>query len=375
MNSVTYNKYLKYKDDINKSYNKKFKKVRIGAYIFSIFGNIISVFFAYFFFATLFSTAMFNISGVGVTIGIISFLSLFEYIKRYVFDIFSSNYLKDNKNIFAKNKISFLLMTLLIVSSSFFFSLNGAQDMVNKDKLITSNNEKSIQIKIDSLNNYYNVEIIKPVKSENSKLLEQKDKITEQQSKLISNRTNISRLDGQIKSLNDQISNNKVLITKYEKHRDSVINETKIKEYSILNSKKSDNRISIIYFLILSTLIETIILMGVYYNRYYEYKSMKEYEETIINTVEFKKWRMCHDVLNLIFSYGDIKINESLPSTNSLLEIVNINELKLKQKDLIDSFKIFSYLKIYESKGNKRLLKLNKSDAISLIDNYFDIKN
>jgi len=368
---ITNNKYQEFKNSINKSYSEKFNVIRISSVVFSFFGNITSIFFAFFFFLSLFSNILFNINPFYIGVGVVLFLGIFEYIKRYVFDLFSIELLKNNK--FNKNKIIFLITTLTMIGFSFFFSLNGAQRLVNKEIFIKEKIDYNITYKTDSINNYYMVNYIKPYQDENKLLIKQQAELTNQQTQLVNKGWNTSKVSNQLQIINDQISNNKNQITKYELERNSKINKLEISENNKLSSEQNKNNTNIFYFLFLSTIIELIIIAGVFYNRYYTFRTIKEYEDVTVNTLGYKNWKMYSEILDIIFS-KDIKINEYISSLNSILETIDANDLNISRNDLTKAFKTFNYLGITETKGPKRLLRMSKIKSEELLKKYFKIK-
>jgi len=368
---ITNKKYQEFKNSINKSYSEKFSVIRISSIIFSFFGNLTSIFFAFFFFLSLFTSILFNINMLWIGVGVVVFLVLFEYIKRYVFDLFSIELLKNEK--FNKNKIMFLIMTLVMVSFSFLFSLNGAQRLVNNETFINETISYNINSKTDSINNYYLINYIKPYQDENSNLISQQAELTNQQTQLVNKGWNTTSISEQLKSINEQIFTNKTKISKYEDERNFKIKNIINNENNILSKEKNKNNTNIFYFLFLSTIIELIIIIGVFYNRYYEHRTIKEYEEETVNTLAYKNWIMYSDVLNIIFS-KEIKKNEYIPSANSILETIDANDLNISKSDLTKCFKTFNYLGISETKGPKRLLRMSKTKSEELLKNYFKIK-
>ena len=368
---ISNNKYQEFKNSINKSYSEKFKVIRISSIIFSFFGNITSIFFAFFFFLSLFSTILFNINSLYIGIGVVLFLGIFEYIKRYVFDLFSIELLKNEK--FNKNKIIFLITTLVMVSFSFFFSLNGAQRLVNNESIIKEQINYNIKSKTDSINNFYFDNYIKPYQDENMNLISQQAELTNQQSQLVNKGWNTTKVSKQLQTINEQIFTNKSKISKYENERNSKISKLETSEQNKLTSEQNKNNTNIFYFLLLSTIIELIIIAGVFYNRYYTFRTIKEYEDETVNTLAYKNWKMYSQILDIIFS-KDIKINEYVSSLNSIMETIDANDLNISKSDLTKSFKTFNYLGITETKGPKRLLRMSKTKANELLKNYFNIK-
>jgi len=369
---ITINKYNNYIKNINKTYSEKFSTIRILTVIFSIFGHITSIFFAFFFFKDLFSSSAFSVSGLWVTIGIIFCLSIFELLKRYVFDLFCIQYTNQRK-ILGKGKLSFLIITFIIISSSFLFSLSGARTFVNNDNKINVKNETSINQKTDSLKREYNV-LISPLISENKISVDQKTELINQQNIYINSGKNVSKINEQIKQINIQINNNKNKISSYENKRDIELKIISDKSNKKLYNDISNNNLSIVYFLIFCSLIELIILSGVYYNRLYQYKSFKEYEDSVVNTLNYKNWKAYNMIIDIIFSKGDIKINEQIPAASSILEIIDFKNIEISKKELDNCFKILSYLKICETNGKRRILKVTKENSKTLLNEYFNIK-
>ena len=368
---ISNKKYQDFKNSINQSYSEKFKIVRFSSLIFSFFGNITSIFFAYFFFLSLFSTILFNINIFLIGVGVVLFLGIFEYIKRYVFDLFSIELLKNEK--FNKNKIFFLITTLLMVGFSFFFSLNGAQRLINNETFIEEKIDYNINYMTDSINNFYLINYIKPYQEENRNLIIQQAELTNQLTHLVNKGWNTTKVSNQLNSINNQINNNKEKIAVYELERNNNIKKIEISEKKTLSTEQNKNSTNIFYFLFLSTIIELIIIAGVFYNRYYTFRSIKEYEDETVNTLAYKNWKMYSDILDIIFS-KDIKINEYLSSTVSILETIDANDLNISKTDLTKCFKTFNYLGITETKGPKRLLRQSKKKSEELLKTYFKIK-
>lgn len=374
MKNITYNRYQKFKEAFNKTYSERFSGTRNGLFIFSIFGNIASIFFAYFFFMDIFSNTHFNVSPMIIATGIIGFLTLLELIKRYVFDIFSVNIIKHKMKFFTSSKISFLFMTLALIVMSFIFSLNGAQKLVNREKSIVEDNQGAIEQKVDSINTYYLNTYINPKLKENDNLVKQRDKDLDYLNNgSWKSNTERNNINNRIASVDKRIKTNDSIINYYNVEKTTTINEIKNSENTSLLSNQLKNNVNILYFLILSTIIEIIIMIGIYYNRYYEDATVREYEQTVINTSQFKKWQISNLILDLIFNYGDIRVNDPLPAFKSIVEVIQTNDLDIPEKTLKDTMKIFTFLKISETRGNKRILKVDRENAQIIINNYYKI--
>lgn len=375
MKHISYNKYLKFKEDLNKSYSQKFSAIRKGSVAFSLFGNAASIFFAYFFFVSIFSTTMYNINPLVLGIGVVGFLTLFEFVKRYVFDIFSINVIKLKSKFFKSSKISFLFATLILIAFSFMFSLNGAQKLVNKEKQNIEITQNNIQEQVDSVNTYYLETYINAKSEENKSLIDQRQKDLDYlDNGFWKSNTERNNVNERITNVDKRIGVNDSIIAYYNAEKNKIIDEIKQSENSTLLSDQLQNEINIIYFLLLSAIIEIIIMVGIYYNRKYENVVIKEYEDEIVNTAQFKKWKLSNSILETIFNYGDIRVDEPLPSIKSITEVIEANEMPITKKELDDTLKIFKFLKISETRGSRRYLKMDINEAKFTLNNYFKIK-
>lgn len=373
-NNVSHEFYERMKKkSIEKSYAHRFKFIKFIMIVGSFFGNFASIFFAFFFFTSLFTSSLISIGGMGLTIGIIGFLTLFEFLKRYVFDQFSHKFIINSRTLFTKKMSGFVASTLILIGFSFFFSMNGAQKFMNKDKEIQTEKRKNLESETDSISSYYMSEYIKPIKEENKEYLKQKSEVLRQRNEWVKKGWNTKSFDEDIDKLDDLIQQNKNKVSKYEDQREEKISEFK-EEYLKMIEKESDsNKMNIIWFLLISATIEILILSGIYFNRHYQSQVVKEYEKNVASTPNFKKWKKCMEILTMIYETG-VSVDEPISSTNEISELVNINDLNITRTDVEMAFKVFGHLKFYERNGNRRILKVEEENAKILLKNHFKIK-
>lgn len=372
-NYISHDEYLRIKErSVKKSYALRFKKLRLLAIVFSYFGHMASIFFAYFFFIKLFLGTAFAVNTIGLTIGIITFLILFEWVKRYTFDLFSLEYIKTSMKGIQKSMAGFIVITMTIISLSFFFSLKGARDIINNSDMIENLTQVDLTTKNDSINNYYFTQYIKPLKEENNQNLQQKSTLADQQSQLVTKGWSTTKIDDQIKEIDNQINKNKEDIKRYESQRDNKLSELKQQIENKSNQAQNKNQLGIIYFLCISFIIEFLIIIGVFYNRMYDAKVCEEFESDVMREPKYRRWLQIDSLMDLIF-HKEIQINDVLPSTAEFLEISKINEMNITEKDLEGCFKILSHLKIYERSGKNRTLKVDEKTARILLKEHFKV--
>ena len=368
---MSFDKYIELKGKtISKSYSERYKWVDKFMYAFSWFGNGVSVFLAYFFLQSLFN-ASFSIDASFTwmaTLGIIFFLSMFELLKRYVFSMFSLEFIKVQYKIFKRTMFSFIISVLLLLGGSMYLSLNGAQEFIDNQSLFEEQTSQVTKVNIDSVVNYYNNELIFPLREQNKKLTEQNDGYYETSTKMYSN-----RYTALINANNKKIESNTASIQKYELERDNKVNEIKQNNSNLLANNLENNKSNIITFILISLMIELIIIFGIYYDKYYDYRTVKEYEETVINTPEFKTWHKYNFLLELICN-ATKDIGNTLPSTANIIDMARISKSPVTTSEFNKFIKILYLLEIVTMEGNKRYLNIPYDNAKLLLKDYYGIK-
>ena len=369
---ISFEQYIKLKSEtMTKSYSQKFKWVDKFLYWFSWFGNGVSVFLAYFFMQAIFQSSFNDVKdSVFITLGILIFLTMFELLKRYIIAIFSNEVIKNNFNIFRSDMISFIGAVLLLALGSAYLSLSGAQKFVDNKQVFKTQTETSITGSVDSLNNVYLNNYIKPLKEENGRMENQNDELIKKTSR---NSTVIESNNNLIATNKNQIKENKEQIKSYEDRRDREIVIMRQEKSVKLNETLSSNSSNTIAFIIISALVELIILAGIYYDKYYRYKILEEYEKTVIDTPQFKKWHRFNFLLGLIYSKTN-EVGSQIPTTNGLMELAEINGDKLDKATLDKFIKVLYYLDIVRLEGNRRVLGMTQDNATQKLRDYFEIK-
>ncbi len=367
---ISFEKYVELKtDSLTESYVKRFKWIDKFLYWLSWFGNGVSVFLAFFFMQALFFSSFMEIgNSIFVTLGIIFFLTMFELLKRYVFGMFSKEYIKSKFHIFRKNMIGFIAGVLILVTGSFYFTLNGAMRFTDNKVAFTEKTETTITTQTDSLNTFYFNQYIKPLMDDNKILTEQNSSYTQQ----VAQATYKTKYMGLIEANNKKIESNKIQISNYEKRRDNEIAKLSDTQNKKLNESLDTNKSNVIAFLILSTLIEFIIMLGVYFDKFYRFKVTEEYEKTVVETAEFKNWYKFNEMLRVI--YARVKeVGDPIPTSVELTDLFDVGGSKIDKKSFDKFIKLLYYLDIVKLDGRRRVLNMKEEDGIKKLRSYFNI--
>jgi hypothetical protein len=372
---IEFETYLKLKNEtLSKSYTEKFKWVDKFLYWFSWFGNAVSIFLAFFFIQALFLSSFNDVKdSIIVTLGIVLFLTMFELLKRYVIAIFSSEVIKNKFHIFKLNMVSFIIGVFILSMGSIYLSLSGAKKFINNEVVFKTETETVISTNTENLINTYE-------NKKKSYVLdnEQLRTITNDlRTKLASTPVNYVSVRKDYQASIDKnvisIDNNQKQIDELDNELNIKIAELKTNENSKLIDKSSENKSNTIAFIIISALIELIILLGIYYDKYYDYKIIEEYEKTIIDTPGFKKWYKFNFLLKLIYSKTK-EIGAQIPSTNAIIELSDVGGSKIDKSTLDKFIKIIYYLEIVKLEGNRRVLNMNEEEGLRKLRDYFEIK-
>ena len=372
---VTFEDYIKLKtESLTKSYTEKFKWVDKFLYWFSWFGNGVSVFLAFFFVQAIFLSSFSDIKdSILITFGIIFFLIMFELLKRYVIAIFSSEIIKNKFKVFKLNMMGFVFGVLLLAGGSMYLSLSGAKKFVNNEQVFKVQTENVITTNIDSLTKVYENKK-RPYITDNEQLRtitnNLRQKLAETGVNYVTVRKqyqeSIDKNDGNIKS-------NQAEITRLDNELNLKITQFQDTQGTKLSESLNTNKSNTLAFIIISLFIEIIILLGIYYDKFYDYRIIEEYEKTVIETPGFKKWHKYNYLLGLIYSRTK-EIDEAIPSSNAIMEMAEVGGNKLDKATLERFIKILYFLEIVKLDGNKRILNMTEDEGVKKLRYYFDIK-
>ena len=357
-------------------FNQNYKNIDKVMFYLSIFGHVASIFLAYFFFYQLLNSVIEN--SIASSIASIIILVGIELIKRDIFNKWSIEYLK-YKKLFAKEVAVLTIASATIIGISFSSSIKGAKEFSSKTKKIETAKKESVNTYKDSLNNAYSLKI-KEIESETKSIKDKYELKDKEQAEIESNptltRTQKSRvkdlkadkltLKDDIKKNDDKIASlNKELEEKVTKYKDEVSSETDvIKEEGEKNS---------FLFIVISTAIELFILIGIFFNEFYKWKSYNDFKDKINKDENYQKWFMYNSIMESIY-LKDVKVNDRLPSNKAIMEFCRINGVNVIKRDVDECIKVLVSLKIIRNSGSAKYISKEREVAIDLLKNNFRIE-
>lgn len=370
--------YKKLEDVIkNQDFNSSYKSIDRVMFYLSIFGHVSSIFLAYFLVYKILSGAITDNTLI-VTIASIILLCGLELLKREIFDKFSLQQLKF-KSFLSKEVLPLLIFSTLIISLSFYASIKGAQEFSSKSKVIDEKSDNTIKLYEDSLTNIYNLKIVdveNDIKSIKIKI-EEKDK---EQTSIESNlpisyqqKNRVKDLKSEKLSLKSDISNYELDIKNNKDELSSKIKSYEDKVKVVSTTEKDENETNSFFFVMISTLIELIILAGVYFNKYFKFRSYSEFKSKIDRDPNYQKWLLYNSILDIIYT-PDTKINDKLLSTKNIIDLCKLNGIILLQKDIVSCFKLLGSINIVKSSGSVRYISKTKEIAYETLKTHFNVE-
>lgn len=339
------------------NFERNYHSINSTLYYSSYFGNIASVIFAYFFLSNIVEDMQQWFSGqmIIVSLMILIFLCGFELLKRFVFKRFVSNCLVSiTVNI---RMVLSLLFVFMLVSGSFYLSLNGAQRLVDRSQIISNNVDSLHKAQSDSIYITYQKEIDRLQSYIDINMANAKDRWKwglkqREEAQLI-------RWEGEIKEFRRLRRED---LEKFEKQ----FAERK----ESLTSKTTYNQWA---FVLIASFIEILILTGVGFNVYYLYYSCKQYERILSKNPNYFKYKIFVKLLGLLYQNGAKRAHETLTTFiefRDLVTMIDVGE-EVSESMLYNFLTVCNSLGITRVQGNKRLSLLSYEEATEKISKYF----
>ena len=344
--------------------------------LLSIFGHFASIFLAYFALSKVLGGVIEN-NPVVVIIASLIMLSGLELLKRDIFDKFSIQYLKVKA--FTKDVLPLFILSVTIIGISFYASIHGAQEFSSKSDIIEQDKKETINQFSDSLTKVYDTKLLvteNEIKSTKSKI-EMKDK---EQTDLESTQPLSRQQRQRVKDLKDERNVLREDIVKLEGDVSKVKKElaAKIKEHETeigaeTENKKKHNSSNSLAFVLISTLIELIILAGVYFNEYYKFRSYREFRDKLEKDPNYQKFMIYEQILEVIYS-EDTKMNQKLPSSKAIIDMCKVNDMIVLNRDITDFLKVMSGLGIIKVSGSAKYVNKQRDLSFEVLRKHFNVE-
>jgi hypothetical protein len=371
------NEYKKLEEKINnQNFNQGYKTINTVMLLLSIFGHFASIFLAYFALSRVLSGVIED-NFIAVFATSVIMLSGLELLKRDIFDKFSIQYLKAKA--FTKDVLPLFALSLLIIATSFYATIHGAGEFSSKEDVIEKDKKEVMVQYTDSLTKIYNVKIA-AVDSEiviTKGKIELKDKeqtdLESIQPPTRSAKQRIKDLKEEKKTFRDDVTKLEGDVTKIKTELTTIIKQKEVEIGSETEDKKKDNSSNSLAFILISTLIELIILAGVYFNEYYKFRSYREFRDKIEKDPNYQKWMLYDQILDIVYT-EDTKMNQKLPSNKGIIDSCKVSDIIVLPKDITNFLKVMGGLGIIKVSGSSRYINKQRDLAFEILRKHFNIQ-
>ena len=352
-------------------FGKDFKSLNMILRGLSIFGNIASIFLASFFLTELLQVAIEN----PIVYWIIAIVALsgLELTKREIFYRFSRDFIR-TKTIFKAAVLPMLFFTMMLISLSFYSSLSGSQKFSSKTDLIEVATVEKVDTFKDSTNLYYQNKI-DVLESQNADLFEANKKTDQQIETLLEEHPTWANTakklrDGKTEN-NTQIEKNDTKIKEIKAERDSVISEYTEDVEGKSNEEKDKNKNDSLIFILISTLIEFLILIGIYFNNVYNFRSYRDTKQRLLSDDNYRLYHEYSEILNVLYLNRTEK--DKVPDIDLMVDLLVMNKIYITKKQVENALKLFDALKIIETNDIHTYLIKDKDESQGVIKEHFHI--
>jgi hypothetical protein len=330
-------KYFKLKNDLETfNFEKNFNSLSKTLYYFSFLGNIFLVLFSYFFIKDVTNSipTLFTGQELFFSVFIILFMTGYELFKRFSFQQLTGTILRLRK--VTTNIVLGILVSLILVTGSFYLSLNGAHRLIDTKEIVQTKLDSSVTIQTDSLAKYYNKEI-----------------------DFYRNQKSTTRAD---RKYRDSI----VAVLQTTKDEKIQLVESKISNKSTdeLNKVQENNTA----FAIMVFFLELIILIGVAFDAYYVWTSYDEMKQ-ILTTPKYKQLEINLRLLKLFYQNGRKKEQDLTISKSKMISLVSASKISSNQKGISDFLSLCSELEITSGARRKKVYNMSYENAKGLLEN------
>ena len=360
-----------------KDFEGRNKSLDSWLYKLSFLGNIGSIFFAFFLVSPALKKAISVnlISGnLGLALGVILTIAIlvsFEAIKRILIKNLSFSLVKNNFKIIKATILGWFVFSAVIISLSFYFSLNGARNFASTSFQKNQTVKIDMRSEIDSLRNVYKSKK-EPYIEDNEKLREANNEIREKYAETPLNyRTVRQDYQKSIDKNTELIADNQERIDRIDNELEQEIENVKQEYNTRTNQNKKEEIQNIWLFILISTSIEILIIVGVYFREFYEYNIYVANRERLEKV--YQKRDRYRALLAYIYREGEAEHGERVIGAQKLIDLVSENTTISNPKNFVENFfNDMENLDVFVVQGKRRLINATYQEALNVVENFDD---
>lgn len=343
----------------------------------SFFGNIGSIFFAYFLLYPALKKSFVvnvgdNLLALVLSAGFsIVFLIIFEVIKRYIVKNFFNDLIWQHNYKIKTKTISWLIVVCLYVAASFYFSMMGSKNFATTIEFESAVQGRLTTNSIDSLRQVFELRK-QPLIEDNTVLRSYNNDLRE---RLINTPENFITAR---RGYQESINSNSELITANQQRIDYIEQQYNNERLVIIEKQQQNqdesqrsNRYNILLFVVIVAINESLIIFGIYFRERFENKLY------VINKDKYEKTYLLRDrykvLLKYIYNNGEVSVGERVVAGTTLKELIASKTVIQNPNKFVDEFLInMDRLGVFQVNGKRRFIGIDYEQAVEIINNFDD---
>lgn len=369
-------KYSKLRNKIkNRDFETKNKSLNNWFFKSTFLGNLGSIFFAFFLvYPALYKAISAQmVGGNWATILASAFtiiiLVVFESVKRKILANLSDDIVTTNWNMRDRGVRWWLVLSIIIIVGSAYLSVSGAKKFSETSKKRNVEIANTVQIDIDSItsvyNNRKNILIVDSdtLRAVNNDL---RDKIANTPVNYVNTRRGYQEIvDANLSA----IDANDVKIKQLDDELKEKIGELKVEQDKRINKNIKNDSGIILLFIVISSVIEFIIVFGIWFRSYYDYNVFLMHEQVFESMIQKKNRYLT--LLNFIYKEGTVEKGDKIIGIVKFKEMVKEKSNVPASDKLVDEFLLDTeHLGIITMEGKRRFIAMSFDDAKKKIDKF-----
>lgn len=373
----------------NNDFYTNYFGVQRGAYIFSFIAQAAIIFFGFYFIREMIKTAEPDLNPYVIDGIAFVFLFGFETLKRNITDKLAQDFVDHG----VSARVGFMTLavaSLFLYVGSFFFTLSGAGKWSDRSDKIAQQSITTVASVKDSLNSKYEIKI-NAVKAERQDLEKQNaanstvisynaavKKYTERGWKVDKDLVESLKpgYDQVQNRFNDNVSKLDNRIARIEEERDAEISKAEKRLESQTNKDTTESKSAQSSFIKWSIAFEFVVIFGIYFRRYFQWKSVKDWDERIKSDPKLNRWHRYDRLLDILFQtkIKTLDAGAPLPKAKELSQMAHLESLLFTESEINTEFyRLLNQLGIIVTRGSKRYIQLSYTEAKKSLGKQFDV--
>lgn len=278
-------------------------------------------------------------------------ITLYEISKNKVF---SSISLKAFKREFNLSIVGSAIMAIVIVSTSTFISMKGAEDFMSKEEVVIEKVEGKYKAETDTLRKEYEGKI-----SAYRKQIDYVINLAKEDSRPLSyyERADINKWESYIQQL--------------EKDKKEALSKTETAKVKESDKKLEKNEERGYTFLMIALFIELMLLYCVSNEAGYKYKSHKQFNREF--TDKLKKQEHTMKILKILYGGGNGRVGDPVPGIQRMKLLMEKENIIADDEKVTGEMQIMLQLGVLQRNGTRTKLAVSYEEAKEKIEQYFDM--